>query len=71
VSTFYKLTVRRIERDPDYDKKYAEWAKTSGPFNYDRSGAPQRDVMTAEALDVEITADEFKHLRDTVLGMWQ
>jgi hypothetical protein len=69
--TFYKLTVHRIERDPDYERKYAEWAKTNGPFNYERQGEPRRDAVSTDALEVELNADEFKALRDAVVAQWK
>jgi hypothetical protein len=76
MSTFYRLTVQRIERDPDYDAKAAIWQREhGGPRLYDYRERdtpphPVRDMPVGDALAAELTADEFHTLRNGVLEVW-
>lgn len=71
MSTYYRMTVQRIERDPDYEAKRAEWMRNNPPYSrqFEDSG-PTRDVFAGDALTCEITADEFKALRNSVVEIW-
>jgi len=70
----YKLTIVKIEDDPEYEKKLADYKEKNSGYGYNRMNLDHMEPRLEQytrSLDVVLTEEEFKKIKSESIKVFE